>query len=298
MLVSVPLPWTETMELDEERFRKAIAKLAGEGASGLYLFGTSGEGYALSREEFSLAVSIFAEVTKDLPLFRQAGCYGTATGQVLGRLETAARAGLEGAQVTLPFWQPLDDPALFRYYEDLGRAFPEMSLLHYNDPRSKRKLTGAELHRLQEVCPSLRAAKTGSGSWMDFHELVTASPGIRHFVTEMPYLFCKPLGAAGVIPSLNYAAPGLTRRYVAAVDAGDLPTASALHRLVVRFFFETALPLARKGYMDGAIDKAYARFGGMDMPLRLKSPYSSLTDEEEAWLAETIRAVLGDELER
>ena len=45
----------------------------------------------------------------------------------------------------------------------------------------------------------------------------------------------------------------------------------------MNFFFKTAKPLLDKGYIDGAIDKAYAKIGGMNTPLTIKSPYKTLS---------------------
>ena len=49
-----------------------------------------------------------------------------------------------------------------------------------------------------------------------------------------------------------------------------------------------------QGYIDGAIDKAYARIGGMDMPLNIKSPYIPLNNEDFEWLKSVIRMEFAD----
>lgn len=53
-LVSVPLPWDEHGQLLVDPFRAATRKLLEEGCDGIYLFGTSGEGYAVSDDEFKV----------------------------------------------------------------------------------------------------------------------------------------------------------------------------------------------------------------------------------------------------
>ena len=50
----------------------------------------------------------------------------------------------------------------------------------------------------------------------------------------------------------------------------------------------------QKGYIDGAIDKAYARIGGMDMPLNIKSPYIPLNNEDFEWLKSVVRLEFAD----
>jgi dihydrodipicolinate synthase/N-acetylneuraminate lyase len=288
-LVSVPVPWDEQGNVEVDLFRGAIGRLLQEGCDGMYLFGTSGEGYAVTDDEFRTILGIFAEETKGYQGFRQAGCFGLSSAQVTGRCSVAADCGLEGVQITLPFWKELNDAEMFRYFEEVCGTFPDLSFLLYNNPRNKRRLTGKELTEAKQLAPNLDGAKTGSGAWFELMELLTEAPSIRHFVTEPSFLFCHGLGAAGLIPSLNYARPNRCRRYYEAVVGGDLKTARDLHVDIVRFFYRTAVPLVAKGYIDGAIDKAYAKIGGMDIPLHMKSPYAALSAEDFEWLDQVIR---------
>lgn len=56
------------------------------------------------------------------------------------------------------------------------------------------------------------------------------------------------------------------------------------------------MPLVEKGYIDGAIDKAYAKIGGMEMPLRIKSPYIPLSNEDFEWLESVIHTEFAEML--
>jgi dihydrodipicolinate synthase/N-acetylneuraminate lyase len=288
-LVSVPLPWDDNGQLLVDQFRAATRKLLKEGCDGIYLFGTSGEGYAVSDSEFKVIIDLFEVETQGFDGFVQVGCFGLISEQVKVRCDMASDRGIAAVQITLPFWKELNDGELTRYFQDVCGSFPDMSFLLYNNPRNKRRLSGAELARIIPEVPNLHGTKTGSGSWMDFYELLTATPTLRHFVTEGAFPFCHPLGAAGLIPSSNYARPRLSHTYHEAVLAGDLERSQELHQNIIRFFYETALPLGRKGYIDGAIDKAYARIGGMDMPLYMKSPYMALTEADFGWLEDLVK---------
>ena len=294
-LVSVPIPWDDRGSLLPNAFRGATRKLLDEGCDGIYLFGTSGEGYAVTENEFLQITALFAEETEDRGVFRQVGCFGLSSDQVKERCAVVRDRSIEGVQITLPFWKELTDAELLGFFEEVCGNFPDLSFLLYNNPRDKRKLSGKELSKVQEVAPNMHAAKTGSGNWLEFLELVTESPGIRHFVTEPAFLFCYPLGVAGLIPSTNYARPGMCRRYYEAVTSDRHEEASALHRDIVRFFYKTAVPLVKKGYIDGAIDKAYAVIGGMDIPLTMKGPYKALSAEDFAWLGQLIKDEFRDE---
>jgi len=289
-LVSVPIPLDEHGSPLPDLFRQAIEKLLCEGCDGIYLFGTSGEGYAFTDEEFTRLVDIFADVTAHFEGFRQIGCFGLSSDQVKRRCRIAVERGLSGVQITLPFWKELSDRELFQYVTDVCGTLPEVSFLLYNNPRNKRRLTGKELEALHREAPNLQGAKTGSGNWLGFFELITESPSLQHFVTEAAFPFCHRLGAAGLIPSSNYALPDRARAFYDAVVAGDLSAAARFHQNTMRFFHQTAVPLIQKGYIDGAIDKAYAKIGGMNIPLHMKSPYRRLSDKDFVWLKSVIEA--------
>jgi dihydrodipicolinate synthase/N-acetylneuraminate lyase len=289
-LVSVPVPWDQNGLFSPILFRKAIDKLIQEGCDGVYIFGTSGEGYAVSDDEFTQIVDVFVKATAKFAGFRQVGCFGLSSDQVKNRCRIAVDHGLQSVQITLPFWKELNDAELARYFSDVCGNFSELSFLLYNNPRNKRRLTGKELEAIHDIAPNLYGAKTGYGAWLDFFELVTESPSLVHLVTEAPFLFTYGLGTIGLIPSSNYVFPQKTREYYEAVMTNDLKMAHGLHRDIMRFFHHTATPLIKKGYIDGAIDKAYARIGGMDMPLAIKSPYMPLSNKDFEWLESVVQS--------
>ena len=287
-LAGVPLPWDERGVLLEGQFREAIETLLDDGCDGLYLFGTSGEGYAVSGEEFGRIVEIFVDATGDAGIFRQVGCFGLSSSQVVRRCMVASELGADSVQITLPFWKELNDSELGKYFDDVCNELENIPFLLYNNPRNKRRLNGKELETLAARTPNLRAVKTGSGAWLDFYELVMESPSLQHFVTESAFQFCHGIAPVGLIPSSNYANPRKCRGYYQAVTDGNYQFAQRLHAEIVAFFHATAVPLLRKGYVDGAVDKAYARIRGIELSLEMKSPYASLSDEDFTWLRDTV----------
>lgn len=287
-LAGVPLPWDKRGAFLKDQFRGAIEALLEDGCDGLYLFGTSGEGYAVSDEEFGTIIETFVEATGGADVFRQVGCFGLSSDQIIRRCKVASDLGADSVQITLPFWKELNDIELRRYFADVCGDLADIQFLLYNNPRNKRRLNGKELEALASATPNLCATKTGSGAWIEFYELVTESPSLQHFVTEPAFQFCRGVANVGLIPSSNYANPEKCRAYYKAVIEGDQKLAQLLHAEIINFFHKTAVPLLRKGYIDGAVDKAYARIRGMEFSLEMKSPYASLSEEDFSWLKETV----------
>ena len=287
-LVSVPIPLNEDQSFDKELFTEILGKLKNQYCDGLYLFGTSGEGYAITDEEFLEIVSHFKEQTWDFQGFLQVGCFGLSSAQVKLRCGVCMEIGIEQAQVTLPFWKELNDEELDLFFQDICHSFPDMKFLLYNNPRNKRKLKGWELENIHKKYPNLVAAKTGSGNWMEIFELLTNSPSINHFLTEGAFPFGSMIREVGLIPSYNYIFTDRCRMFFEAVISSERERAEILHTEIMKFHLKTALPLLNKGYIDGAIDKAYARLGGLNIPLTVRSPYQSLSIKDFEWLKDEV----------
>ena len=61
VLATCCLPWREDGQLDEPRFRQTVRNLVAAGLRDLYVFGTAGEGHAVSEGDFRHVVEAFAE---------------------------------------------------------------------------------------------------------------------------------------------------------------------------------------------------------------------------------------------
>ena len=146
--------------------------------------------------------------------------------------------------------------------------------------RNKRKLSGKELECMHQRNTNLVAAKTGASTLMDFHELVVNGKSLQHFVTEPVFFYCSGPSEVGLIPSSNYSNARRCREYFQATIENKDFKAQALQREIIQFFIDTALPLLEKNYIDGVIDKAYAKLGGWDIPLTTKKPYAALNAKD------------------
>ena len=67
ILAACCVPWNEDGSLAEEIFRHEIRNLLTNLTRDIYLFGTAGEGYAVTEEQFDQIVHVFREET-NLPI--------------------------------------------------------------------------------------------------------------------------------------------------------------------------------------------------------------------------------------
>jgi hypothetical protein len=59
ILATCPVPWTSTYDFDEELFKKTVSQLTRELSSHVYIFGTAGEGHAVTDCQFGAIVRAF-----------------------------------------------------------------------------------------------------------------------------------------------------------------------------------------------------------------------------------------------
>jgi hypothetical protein len=108
---------------------------------------------------------------------------------------------------------------------------------------------------------------------MEIYELLKNSPSINHFLTEGAFPFGSTIREVGLIPYYNYIFTDRCLMFFEAVIFSKRERAESLHTEIMEFNLKTALQLLYKGYIDGAIDKAYARLEGSNIPLTVRSPY-------------------------
>ncbi len=100
MLATCVIPWREDFSFDEELFRAEVRLLRDRLTRRLYLFGTAGEGYAVSDRQFQQIVAAFrAEMSgpQDHPmvgvLSLSGGCAGSGPVFVFSGRRSSARMG-------------------------------------------------------------------------------------------------------------------------------------------------------------------------------------------------------------
>jgi dihydrodipicolinate synthase/N-acetylneuraminate lyase len=291
-LATVCVPWDGSGSFREEVFRRHVRALRTGGYENLYVFGTAGEGYAVTDSRFRRVASVFMEETADIPGLRQLGIIGLSTEQVRERIDIGRELGFDEFQVSLPSWGTLNETELDRFFHKVLSDYPNSRFLHYNTARGGRVLTGEDYARLCADHPNLVATKSGGHTVASLLELTENAPDLCHFVTELDYAAASLLGiGCGLLVSVSSTNPRRSIEFFRAGRGGD---AAALQQFTAELNAirnRVIAAVARTGgHMDGAYDKMYARLLDPEFPLRLQSPYEGARETEfekfAEWLAE------------
>src|SRR5690242_10678403 len=132
MLATCCVPWTQSFDLDEKLFRRSIRYQLAGGLNNLYLFGTAGEGYAVTISQFEKISRVFIEETSASGGIRQLGIIALSIPQLQERIELGRAMGVNSFQLSLPSWGKLNDQEMALFFEHTCGKYPDCSFLFYN----------------------------------------------------------------------------------------------------------------------------------------------------------------------
>ncbi len=296
ILATAVIPWDEEYRFQEDLFRRQVRLLRDGLTPYIYLFGTAGEGYAVSDSQFDAIVNAFRD--EMLPgTHPMVGVVNLSLQTIIERIERCRARDIRTFQLSLPGWGTLTDREVDIFFEQTCGRFPDCQFLHYNLPRAGRVLGGDDYARLAPAHSNLVAVKFGgSGDAAFYSDLLGKAPQIQFFLTEFGYATVRGLGQeCGFLISLASCHFARARKYFDARGSELEMMAQELQQVV------SAIrdAVADHGHMDGVYDKMFTKIHMPEFPLRLLPPYTAAGDQQfEAFLAalpETWRATDGPE---
>lgn len=221
-------PFEASGDVDEPALRRMLEYQIVGGVSGVVLFGSTGEGVALTRQEreryLVTAVEAVSGRTQVI-----AGIAGSGTAQVADEVRSVSTLGVDGVMVSSPAYNKPGQDGLRAHFEAVGDA-SSVPVMLYNIPgrtaATLRPSTTLALAGHPQIQAVKEAAGLGSlqevvgGAQEEFSVLVgdddLALPGMA-------------LGAHGLVSVVSNQAPALTVALIEAMQAADLERARALH---------------------------------------------------------------------
>ena len=270
-------------------FRRLVRTLLAELTRDLYVFGTAGEGYAVSETQFDQITRVFREETTQPGVQAMVGLISLSLTTILERIERARQMGFRHFQISLPSWGALTDHEVAVFFRETCDRFPDCNFLHYNLPRTKRVLTPDDYAMLANKHPNLVATKHGGDSMNQCLGLLSKAPQLQHFFTETGYGYASLSGGCALlvsVASMNFTA---ARQYFEAGRKGDTVTLLEMHKELNSLTCELVAMGLTDAHMDGAFDKVFCKLHDPEFPLRLLPPYSGLKLETYERIAALVR---------
>ncbi len=278
ILATAVIPWTERYEFDESTFQRQVHTITANLTRHIYIFGTAGEGYAVSERQFDQVTKAFWQSAQAYGVSPMVGVISLSLSTIIERIERSYTLGFRTFQLSLPSWGALNDRELDFFFAETCGKFPDCQFHHYNLPRTKRVLTSVEYNRLADAHSNFIAVKAGSSDPAIVADWLTVSPRLRFFLTETGYAIARRTHDVGLLISLASVNSTRAKEFVAGNDArrtADLVDFAAMVAKLKKIF-------DGKCHMDGAYDKLLYRVSDPAFPLRLLPPYASATEDDFA----------------
>jgi dihydrodipicolinate synthase/N-acetylneuraminate lyase len=278
ILATACVPWNEQYIFQKDIFCMKVKKLIKNGVNHIYLFGTAGEGYAVTRENFKKIVEVFADEMEAPSLYPMVGLINLSMQEMHERIKIAYNYGIRDFQFALPSWGTLSDKEVFSFFHNMCDSYPDCRFFHYNLMRSGRLIDISIYEKLAEEIPNLVGAKFTSRNIDIIHGFVTSDCPIQFFLGEIAYAYGRMFGECGFLISLASSNLEMAWRYFNAGAEGDIETTIKLDKelAAIRDYF---IRIAGPGKIDGAYDKVFSKLLIPSFPLRLLPPYFTVEDQ-------------------
>jgi dihydrodipicolinate synthase/N-acetylneuraminate lyase len=275
ILATAVIPWNEQFEFQEDVFRRQVQTLARDLTRDLYIFGTAGEGYGVTERQFDRITRAFWTAAQECQVTPMVGLISLSLPTIVERIERCRALGFRLFQLSLPSWGALNDREVDRFFAETCGRFPDCQFHHYNLMRTKRLLTSVEYRRLAAAHPNLVAVKNSTSDPGVIADLMTLTPRLRFYITEMGYAIARRTHDVGLLISLATIHPGRAKRFVSGTDAQRAADLEDLKAVVAGL-----KAAGDKFHIDGAYDKMLYRLTDPTFPLRLLPPYASASETD------------------
>jgi 4-hydroxy-tetrahydrodipicolinate synthase len=275
-------PFHEDESLDEGRLESHLQFLVDAGVHGVMVIGGSGEYVNLTPAERQRVVTITMQtVGKRLPVI--VGALAPSTREVLEIGLHAQRVGATALLVLPPYYIKPSMDGVVRHFEKVARE-TGLNIIAYNNPgRTGWAMTVEQLRTIADV-PGIVGLKECDRDVASISlKIAAVGESIAVLSGDDDLGFATLLSGS---PGAIWASPNLTPRLCldlyAASQAGDVPTALALHNRLVHIVSAWFIP-----NHPGPLKEAMALIGRPVGPARL--PLAGMTSAQRDALAEAFR---------
>jgi len=227
VIPAIVTPMNKDESINESAFRKLLNYLIDNGVHGVFIIGSQGEFYALTKEEKIRLMEIAVEeVNGRVPVY--AGTGGITTREVIELNDAAEKIGVDAVSIITPYYISPTQEELYEHYVKIAKA-TKLPVLLYNNPARTNgvKIDPKTVEKLAEI-DNIVGIKDSSG------DLTTTSDYIRrtkdknfHVLAGRDTLILATLlyGGAGSIAATANVAPRLVASIYDHFVKGDLENA-------------------------------------------------------------------------
>ncbi|KQV05107.1 4-hydroxy-tetrahydrodipicolinate synthase [Leifsonia sp. Root112D2] len=230
VLVALVTPFTADGEVDWAAVEKHMDDVITDGADGIVISGTTGETSTLTDAEKIRLV----EVGKDVAAGRAKIITGGGSNETAHAMQLAkqsAKAGADGNLVVTPYYNKPTQAGLLTHFRMIADA-TDLPVILYDIPGRTGVPIAYETILRAAKHPNILAIKDAKGDFSQVSRVLNQTDLLYFSGDDTNVLPHLAIGATGLIGVTNNIAARPYRQMIDAVNAGDLTTATAAHKML------------------------------------------------------------------
>lgn len=275
-------PFSKDESINEKGLRDLVEHLIKKGVNGLYLTGSTGEGFLMTPDERKQVVTMVVDqVDGRIPLMVHVGAIGTRISIELA--QHAEKAGADVISSVPPFYWKFSDDSIYKYYKEITSS-TNLPMVVYNIPLAG--LVGFDqIKRFAEIdgVEGIKFTATTHFEIMRMKEEIGKDFMIYSGCDEMS-LSGLSFGADGLIGSFYNLMPEVFIRIYKAMEAKDYKSAEEqqmiANALIVHCTTGNYVGMMKRALTWMGIDGGYCR-----------SPFINITKSEEEQLKKDFKKI-------
>lgn len=231
VLTAMVTPMHEDGSIDLDGVQALAAHLADHGHDGLLVNGTTGESATTTDEENVDVVRAVVDAVGDRVNIT-AGVGTNDTAHSVRAAQALAEVGAHGVLIVTPYYNKPPQAGIIEHFRTVASATDLPAMVYDIPGRTGTALTTETIRRLAEI-DRIVAVKDAKGDLFEASRLMAETDLLWYSGDDVLNLAHLAQGAAGVVSVVGHVAGDHYAQMVAAVDAGDLTTARAIHRQLI-----------------------------------------------------------------
>lgn len=193
IILPIITPFDENGRIDYPALAKMAVHLVDNGVHGLFPFGTTGEFYAVSDEEYVKALETVRDAVASKtnrygkPIQLIAGCSHITTREVVRLIKLVEGVGgYDAVSVLTPMFVSQTQDELYAYYKTIADSTTMPVIMYNNLPKTNVTITPATAARLAKDCGNIIGVKDSTGDMTNTGEYLRLTMEERdHFNVMM-----------------------------------------------------------------------------------------------------------------
>lgn len=287
VITIMPTAFKEDGSIDEENHRKNISKICETKVSGIMSMGTTGEFCNISFDEYKQLVDMLIdEVSSRIKII--VGASGVNMNEAIKRTKYAEKKGADAVINVVPFYQPVNQNEVMKYFVELSNECKDIGILAYNNHITTKVLISPDTYRKLSNIKNFVGSKEITTDIFYYMQLKIAAPDLQLLPVEGLIVPAAMMGVDGFFSSIIFMNPKFQNDLYKYCKERNWAKALEMQYKIVEFLEKIVVPLREK-YSEISLAKALVNASGFLHVGPPRLPYIPVSDEDQKKLRRDLK---------